>query len=515
MANKTLSMQKVHDIIQLFVNGYSYRQISSITGVHRKSVTDYISCLNSSDFTPLEALQMSEEKLLGIFKKEVEPLPSNQKQLYWNEFLLYAQEELKNKHVTRQLLYKEYLEKYSQVFSYSYFCELLKVQQANKSYSLFQSFLPGEIMMADFAGDKLYYIDKETGEQINCEVLVVTLGYSGYTFAVALSNQTQECFISGLNDALIYFKGCPAVVRFDNLKAGVIKPNRYEPTFNTLMSMFCKHNSIVCDATRVAKPKDKAQVESHVNIIYKRIYAPLRNQTFYSINELNSGIVQLLKDHNERPYKGTSKSRWDYYQQEVGSLTTLPSMAFKRKYISKATVQKNYHVWLGHDEHYYSVHYHYVGKDVSIVYDADSVEIFHDYTRIAFHERKHKIGRYSTIREHMPESHIAVKDGIDPDWLKNQASGIGEYVLLFTEKLLNKGLLTPQHFKSTQGVLSLARKYPKERVDNACKRALEYNSITYKTVMGILEKNLDTYKGELPQIPIPFNPNTRGHQSFA
>ena len=514
MANKTLSMQKLRDIIQLFLNGYSYRRISKTTGVHRRIVTQYIECVTNSQYSPKEALDLSQEKFSLIFKGESEAIPSSQKQLSYTDFLLYAQQELKKKHVTRQLLYQEYTQAYQQVFSYSHFCELLKEGQENKSYSLFQSFSPGEIMMADFAGDKLHYIDKETGEQINCEVLIVTLGYSGYTFVVALHNQTQECFICGLNDALVYFKGSPKIVRFDNLKSGVIKPNLYEPTFNTLIKMFCEHNNIVPEATRVAKPKDKAQVESHVNIVYKRIYAPLRNHTFYSINELNSSIKELLTEHHKRPYKGTSKSRCDYYQEEVAFLAALPEQLFKRKFAKKATVQKNYHIRLGHDEHYYSIPYRYVGKEVSIVYYTEIVEIFHEYTRIALHERKHKTGRYSTFREHMPESHIAVKDGMDPEWLKKQASVIGEHVLLFTENLLNKGLLTPQHYKSTQGVLSLARKYPKERVDNACKRALEYNSITYKSVLGILEKNLDNIKPESQQMPIPYNPNTRGQESF-
>ena len=506
-------MQKVRDIIKLFASGYSFRQISRITGIHRTIVSTYVSCLKQSDTSLENALQLEDKEFAAIFKTRDEHVPGSQKQLWLSNFLIYAKQEVQKKHVTRQLLYAEYRNKYTDVYSYSQFCDILRRLLKKEDYSLFQNYNPGEIMMADFAGDKLYYFNKQTGERISCEVLVITLGYSGYTFAIALPDQKQESFIEGLTASLFFFGGSPNIILFDNLKAGVIKSDAYEPKFNTLISMFCKHYGMVAQAARVGKPKDKAQVESHVNIVYKRVYAPLRDNIFYSINELNTAIVELLKAHNTRPYRGTSKSRHDFYQEEKISLKPLPEYVFKKKYVKKAAAQKNYHVWLGHDEHYYSIPFNYAGREVTVVYDIQSVEIYCDHERIAVHTRKHKIGRYSTLPDHMPENHVAVRNGMDPEYLKKQASHIGENVLAFAIKLLDKGLLTPQHFKSCQGVIGLARKYPKDRVDSACKRALEYNNITYKSVLGILEKNLDTFNGEeLPSIP--FNPNTRGQLSF-
>lgn len=515
MANKSIPMHKIRDIIKLSADGCSLRKISLITGIHRKVVTSYLNNLQSSSISALQALELADNEFAEIFKKDTENTPLNQKQRWLNEFLEYAQTEIKRKHVTRQLLYEEYTQKYNNDFySYSQFCEYLSKRLRNSEKSLFQTFNPGEIMIADFAGELLSYIDKETGEEISCQVLIVTLGYSGYTYVKALPAQTQECFIDGLGDALSYFGGCPTVVRFDNLKAGVIKSDRYEPTFNALLEMFCIHNSIVADATRVRKPKDKAQVESHVNLIYQRIYAPLRNESIYSINELNSAIEKHLQIHNRKAYRGTSNSRYDFYQEEKNLLSPLPLNRFTKKYVKKATVQKNYHIWLGQDEHYYSLPYIYTGKEVTVVYDNEIVEIFCDNQRIAIHNRMCRTGRYSTIKAHMPPEHIAVKNGTDPQWLKKQAESIGPHVLEFTKVLLNKGLLTPQHFKSCQGVISLARKYPPERVNMACKRALDYKNITYKSVQSILEKNLDSSLHEDGQFTLPFNHTARGSQSY-
>ena len=507
-------MHKVHDIIKLSAEGYSQRRASKVTGVHRNVISSYLKMLTGHSLSLQEAVLLGEEELLGLLGKDGEKAPPSRKQCFFEEFLPYARKELGRKHVTRQLLYGEYAAKYPEAYGYSRFCELLCAGLEGRDYSLFQTFGPGEIMMADFAGDKLGYVDRSTGEEISCQVLVVTLGYSGYTFAHALANQSQECFVEGLNKALEYFKGSPSIVRFDNLKAGVIKSDRYEPSFNTLLSMFCGHNGLVADATRAGKPRDKAQVESHVNIVYKRVYAPLRDQACHSLNELNASMALHLDAHNKRPYRGSAKSRLDFYREEQPSLRPLPAHAFRKKYTKTAVAQKNYHLWLGQDEHYYSIPYQYVGKEVLAVYDSETVEVYYQHTRIAIHPRMEKIGRYSTIGGHMPPEHVAVRSGTDPAMLRAQASRIGEHAGEFAGRLLDKGLLTPQHFKSCQGLISLGRKYPNERVDNACKRALAHNSTTYRSVLNILEKKLDLLEQEDAQMPIPFNANSRGAQSF-
>lgn len=149
MANKTIPMQKVRDIIQLYVSGYSYRKISKITGVHRTVITNYITHLSKS--LPLEvALSLPEQAFNDLFKNEAERVPLNQKQLWLNDFLVYAEQEIKKKHVTRQLLYQEYQEKYTatadrQVFSYSIFVSYCIKGFIRMNIRCFRSFFPGRL----------------------------------------------------------------------------------------------------------------------------------------------------------------------------------------------------------------------------------------------------------------------------------------------------------------------------------------------------------------------------------
>ena len=50
--------------------------------------------------------------------------------------------------------------------------------------------------------------------------------------------------------------------------------------------------------------KDKALVEGAVKIVYTRIYAALRNNTYHHIDELNKAISEQLELHNNANMKG-------------------------------------------------------------------------------------------------------------------------------------------------------------------------------------------------------------------
>ena len=70
-----------------------------------------------------------------------------------------------------------------------------------------------------------------------------------------------------------------------------------------------------------------------------------------------------------------------------------------------ATVQRNYHIQLSEDRHYYSVPYRFAGKKVKVLYDSKVVEVYLEHERIAVHSRTSFGSAYHTIPEHMPSNH--------------------------------------------------------------------------------------------------------------
>ena len=60
---------------------------------------------------------------------------------------------------------------------------------------------------------------------------------------------------------------------------------------------------------RPYRPRDKAKVESGVQVCERWIIAALRNRKFFSLPELNQAIRELLVRLNERPFRKRDGSR--------------------------------------------------------------------------------------------------------------------------------------------------------------------------------------------------------------
>jgi transposase len=520
MANKPIKMQRIRQVLLFTQQGYSKRKVAQMTGVHRSVINRYVTKCDCAELSYDELLSLSDQALSAFLFEEHFENSDSRRQAEFESFYPYIEKELTRLGVTKQLLHRVYLEKHPDGYRYSQFCELILRRSKAPSVSMVMPCIPGEIIQVDFAGSKLSWCDPESGQMHEGEVLIVTFPFSGMDFVKVLRSQKQEDFIAGLRSALEYFNGTPQCLRLDNLKSGVIKANRYEPTFNALLVEFCNHYQMGLDATRVAKPKDKPHVERHVTLAYQRIYAPLRDKQFYSLEELNAAILPLLEEHHKQIFRHHKKGRRDLFEtEEKPQLKPLPDSPFKSKLRKKAKVQKNYHVVLSNaDEttHYYSVPYQYVGKEVQIIFDTESVEVYCNYERIAIHQRNYSRTRYTTIAYHMPEKHQHVKNGMDPDFLFTKAAQLGTHTEQFIRKLLDRGQFYTTNFKSCQGVLNLVREYDASRIDAACERALYYNCINYKTILEILKKRLDNTP------PIPFtetqiittNPNVRGSTSY-
>ena len=295
MANQVISMQQIRAILQLLEKGVSLRGISAQLNLSRPTVTSYARRLKS-DPQPLESLRrLSNADLAAIVYGAAGEPAGEDTSLKRQDFLHRVPgflAELKRTGVTRLLLWEEYCKTSNDPYGYTQFCVLLKEALSSSKTSMHLHHAPGAMVMVDFAGDKMSYVDSQTGEVITCPVLVAVLPYSKYTFAVALRHATIPHVIHALNRCLEYFGGVPLSLKTDNMKQVVNRSCRYEPVFTQSLQQWALHYDITLLATRVAKPKDKAAVENEVKIAYQRIYAPLRDQMFHSLQELNIAITQ-------------------------------------------------------------------------------------------------------------------------------------------------------------------------------------------------------------------------------
>ena len=115
------------------------------------------------------------------------------------------------------------------------------------------------------------------------------------------------------------------------------------------------HFNLAVIPARVRKPKDKAKVEAAVKMATRWIIAVLKDQTFFSLPELNLAIAELLEKLNSRPFKKMPGSRRSQYELvDRPALRPLPLTPYYR----------------------YSVPYQYVGKKIEYRLNYRTLEVF-------------------------------------------------------------------------------------------------------------------------------------------
>jgi transposase len=265
---------------------------------------------------------------------------------------------------------------------------------------------------------------------------------------------------------------------------------------------------------RARKPKDKSKVEVGVLIVSRWIIAALRNRQFFSLPELNKALKELLVGLNNRPFKKLKGCRREAYESvERVALKPLPLERYEMALWGKCRVNIDYHVDV--DGHYYSVPYKNAKSSVETRMTDRTVEVYLDNQRIASHIRSYNKGRHTTVREHMPAAHQEMSDWTPLRFL-SWAQKIGPQTHLFIDKLIHSKAHPQQAYRACLGVLRFEKSVPQERLEAACTRALELNSISYRTVNSILKNGLEGAAKSTPtQGSLPLDHvNVRGPQYF-
>lgn len=491
MAKRRISMRKIKEVLRLIYDcKLSQVKTANICNIGRGTVQEYAMRANAANITWPLPENMSDTELEAILYNDIKI--KNKDKLDFN----YLINELKKPNVTKQLLWEEYKQTNNSGYQYSQFCHWLKEYTKNLNYSMRQIHKAGEKTFIDFT-DGLKLIDHLTGEIIKTQLFVSTWGASCYTYCEAALSQGIENWINLNKNAFEYF-GCVSKASvIDNLKSGVTKACRYEPDINPTYAEFAVHyNTVVCPA-RSRKPKDKAKVENAVLIAQRWILAKLRNHIFTSLYEMNKKIFELLEDFNNRKMKKIGKSRRELFEElDKPHALPLPEMPYEFAEWKHAKLNINYHV--EYDKHFYSAPYTYIGKELHVKASAKIIEIFYKNIRIISHVRSYKKGKYSTVSEHMPKSHQKYLQWT-PERILAWADKFGESVKELVELIMTGHRFPEYGYRACLGIIRLEQKFGKERLNAACKRALNYNSLSYQSVKNILLKDLDKQIDFLPK----------------
>lgn len=398
--------------------------------------------------------------------------------------------DLKNKGVTLKLLHEEYCEKHpGHHYSYRQFCALYKSWRKTQNVTLRQEHKAGDKMFSDYAGLTIpIIVNRKTKETKDAQIFVAVLGASNFTFCEATWSQKLEQWIGSHVRAFQYFGGIPHLIVPDNLKSAVSQACYYDPDLNPSYAEMAEHYNCAIMPARPYKPKDKAKVETGVQVVERWILARLRHETFYSIEDLNKKIKELLEEVNNKPFNKLEGTRRSVFEAvDKPALKPLPEKPYEFARIHKRKVGTDYHFC--HEGHFYSVPYLYAGQSIYVRETEKVLEVLSDGQRITSHVRSKNKGT-TTLLIHMPYKHLQHTQW-SPEKALNWAQSKGPSVVRFFDEVIAKKKHQEQIRRFCLGFLRLEKEFGKERLDKACHRALYYKAHSFKIISNILENNMD------------------------
>jgi transposase len=252
-----------------------------------------------------------------------------------------------------------------------------------------------------------------------------------------------------------------------------------------------------------------------VQVVQRWVLAALRKRQFFSLAELNEAIGELMGKLNRRPFRKLPGTREELYRSiDLPALRPLPAEPYVFAEWKRARVSIDYHIDL--ERHYYSVPYQLVGKEVDVRYTGTTVEILYQGKRVASHARSNRPGKHSTISEHRPKAHQKYLEWT-PSRIVEWAATIGPFTAQLTERIMAERPHPEQGYRSCMGLIGLGRRYSKDRLEAAARRAVHLQAHSYQSVKSILARGLDRQSvNESVMLTLPVtHANIRGAGYYA
>ena len=506
----TMSASRIRTVLQLWFHGKNQSQIARDAQVSRSSVQDYVHRVTAIGLTWLECQLLDDKDLVEKLGKQGGHKRALPVELDYAKIL----SELGRKGVTLRLLHQEVVVAKGVRCSYPTFCRRIQEHQNTTGVVLRQHYAPGEYCMVDYAGLTVPIWNAQRTEVVShAQVFVSVLGASGLIFVEATESQEVKHFIGSHVRCFEFYGGVPLILIPDNLKSAVIKSDRYEPELNRAYEEFGAHYGVTVLPARVRKPRDKGKVERAVLEVERGILAPLRDHKFTSVLELNVAMKPPADALNHRQMREKGASRRELFERfEKEVLKPLPATRYEAVTFKLARVNIDYHVEF--KKHYYSVPYQYNRQEVWIRVSEHQVAVYLHGKSIAIHPRSRAEYRFSTVTEHMPANHQAMRSrtaSVFLDW----AASIGPESRKLVDRALTLGAHEQQAFRSILGMQRLVKSYSPAAFEAAAKEANGACLASCKRLRGIIARQ---YAEQLSvsgkQTPIILHANLRDPKDY-
>ncbi len=344
----------------------------------------------------------------------------------------------------------------------------------------------GEVAEVDFG--RLGLIHELGSKQPRLvQAFIMTLGYSRLSCVIPVLRQDQATIIDCFERALEFFQGCPRRMVIDNVKACIDDADPYTPRLTRTFLEYAAHRGFLPDPARPRHPKDKPVVENSVRYVRERFF---KGEKFIDLDDVARRALVWCRDIAGRRIHGTTRCvpMEIFESEEKAVLLPLKAAPFDPPRWAQCKVHPDHHVRFDHA--LYSLPTRWIGCRVDVRADRALVRIYSRGDLIKTHPRQ-KRGSRSTDFTDYPDGRAPYAMRW-PDFYRHKARELGSAAGDFTDKLL-EGEFPWSRLRQAQKLLGLADRYGADRLNAACRRALDFDLVDVHRVQRILEQGLESH----------------------
>ena len=355
---------------------------------------------------------------------------------------------------------------------------------------------PGEVAELDFGRLGLIQ-DPETGRRRTAWALIVVLANSRHSFVWPTFSQKLEDVIAGLEAAWAFFGGIPRYLVIDNFPAAVAGADALHPRLTRGFLEYSQHREFITDPARVRHPKDKPHVERGVQYVRERFF---KGGEFRDLAHLREEAARWCRDIAGQRVHGTTRRRplrvfqdaerqalvpWDGEPYEAHPLAHRQGPSRSPRGLPVRPV---------------------LGAVVPLSAGAAGGDRAGQQAGahlprgrlLKLHPRQPRGGRSTDAADYPTE--LTAYTLRAPEGIKRSAAEQGPAVAEFADRLFD-GPLPWAKVRQGHKLVRLGQRYTPERLDDACRRALDVDLIDVRRVERILVQALE--RSEAPEHPQP------------
>lgn len=352
---------------------------------------------------------------------------------------------------------------------------------------------PGAELQVDWA--KLGFIADSGNGRRTVWALLFTSVFSRHCFVWLSHSQALDAVIAGFDAAWEFFGGVFGVAIPDNMKTIVTDADDTEPRLCQAFVEYAQWAGFFVDPARVRAPQDKARVERNVRFLRDSFWA---GETFADLAEAQAAVEGWCRVRAGMRTHGTTGLHpiEVFTEHELPVLSAAPGGRYDLPIYRDAKVARDHHVQIA--KALYSVPGGLIGQIVAVRADSKLVKIYARGVLVKTHPRVPARHRSTDVDDLPADKTIYAMRDIDR--LIADATSHGDAVGGFARVVLDHPLPWTK-MRQVYKLLGLCRRYGDDRVDTACRRALDAETDSVAVVGRMLERALEAEAADADPVP--------------